>query len=170
MRVPAAALVALLPAALVALLPAGCAHPLPAAPVRRAALRANGVSVRVEVRNDGDGYLLEARFSPDRAGFHLYSVDLPDGGIDGLGFPTRIRVRGGLAATGRAVADAPLRTFRPAGLGVDLPVYPDGPVSIRMPVRSTAGPAEAVLTYAACSATQCLPPVVDRVVTLDATG
>lgn len=52
-------------------------------------------------------------------------------------------------------------------LHVNLPVYPDGPVTVTVPVRKTRdGRAEVIVTYAACSATTCLPPVRNRLITL----
>jgi hypothetical protein len=50
-------------------------------------------------------------------------------------------------------------------LGVDLPVYPDGAVTLTLPVVVSGTPVEAVIGYAACSATRCLFPVTDKTVT-----
>src|SRR5205823_3886051 len=112
-----------------------------------------------------------ARFTPDRPGFHLYSIDLPADGIEGLGRPTRVAVTGGLSASGRQHADKPLQILRLAGIdNVDLPVYPDGPVTVTLPVHHTVASATTLLSYAACSATEgCLLPVADRAVPITLT-
>ncbi|MEU2632026.1 hypothetical protein [Kitasatospora sp. NPDC007106] len=151
------------------LLPLGCAGPgrTEAAPSGRY----TGGGVTVELRLDAAGAsprLLRATFTPQEPGFHLYSVDLPDGGVSGLGIPTRLGLNGSLAAAGAPTADRPLLTVSPSGLGVALPVYPDGPVTLTVPVRGTGtGPAGAVISYGACSAQRCLVPVVRQVVPLD---
>ncbi|MEV6209932.1 hypothetical protein [Kitasatospora sp. NPDC051914] len=88
--------------------------------------------------------------------------------MSGLGIPTRLGLRGSLAAAGTPKADRPLRTVSPSGLGVALPVYPDGPVTLTVPVRSTGtGRAGAVISCGACSAQRCLVPVTDQPVPLD---
>ncbi|MER7673274.1 hypothetical protein ABTY61_33105 [Kitasatospora sp. NPDC096128] len=159
-------------AALLVLGPAGCAaDPAPAAD-RAATYRGGGVTVAVRLSTADDGRRqLSATFTPDEAGFHLYSVDLPAEGIDGLGLPTRLAVRGGLIPDGTARADRPLRTVSPLGLGVDLPVYPDGAVTVTLPVRRAAtGPSEAVVSFGACSEQRCLIPVTDQAVPLGTVG
>ena len=52
-------------------------------------------------------------------------------------------------------------------IGVTLPVYPDGPVTLTEPVRLTNPPGAArsatvLISYAACSHTVCLQPVVNQ--------
>jgi hypothetical protein len=72
----------------------------------------------------------------------------------------------------RILRSVGLPTLRPADsiagadLGVDLPVYPDGPVTLTLPVTASGHTVEAVIGYAACSATQCLLPVAGRTVAL----
>jgi hypothetical protein len=149
---------------------AGCtASAPPTGTAHTASFTAAGVSVtvRVEVRDDGSRLLAELR--PERNGFHLYSLGLPDGGIDGIGIPTRIRTDGGLRATGPATTDAKARVLRPAGIDVALPVYEDDPVTLELPVRRVEGTdsARVFLTYGACSESAgCLPPVREHPVML----
>ncbi len=112
------------------------------------------------------GASLTATYRPDRARFHLYSAAMPPDGVDGLGRPTVLAAGHGLVATGPAVADRTPTTLHEAALGVDLPVYPDGPVTLTLPVTYSGTPVEAVIGYAACSLTQCLMPVIDQAVTL----
>lgn len=147
------------------LLAGGCARsaqPSPAAE-RSGRLEAGGVTVEA-VLTDGQ---VRATFRPKRPGFHLYSLDLPPDGVQGLGIPTVVAVRGRLDAAGAPSADKPVNELRIEELNVTLPVYPDGPVTVTLPIRSTGdGPAEVVVTYGACSASTCLPPVRERVIAL----
>lgn len=130
-------------------------------------LEAGGVTVAVVLAGGPDGAQVRATFRPQRPGFHLYSIDLPADGVKGLGIPTVVAVRGSLAAAGEASADAPVNDLRYEELDVSLPVYPDGPVTVTLPVRSTGeGPAEVLVTFGACSPTTCLPPVRERPIVL----
>ncbi|MFF3562057.1 hypothetical protein ACFYXS_18620 [Streptomyces sp. NPDC002574] len=128
-----------------------------------------GVAVTVRVES-GDGVLrVVADLRPERAGFHLYSLALPDGGVGGIGIPTRIRAEGALRPTGPAATDARERVLSPEGLGVRLPVYQDGEVTLELPVRRVADAhgARVFLTYGACSEHDgCLAPVRDRAVSV----
>lgn len=141
-----------------ALLLAACTHTT-SKPVA-ARFVANGVEVTIAVCPAA----VRATYRPLRPGFHLYSVDLPPNGIEGLGIPTRLEVRNGMAATGPLSADKPVRLLRLQALNVQLPVYPDGPVTVTLPVRRTSGAAEIAITYGACSASTCLAPVIGKVV------
>lgn len=129
-----------------------------------------GVTVTVTLEPAGSDRTarLSATFRPDLPGFHLYSTDLPEGGVDGLGVPTRLQPGTGMRAAGPVAADRPVYTLRPAGLAAALPVYPDGPVTLSLLVRAPVQtPAEVELTYAACSVDSCLYPVISTPVTLN---
>jgi len=147
-------------AVLLLTLPTACARPAPAD--LDGGYAANGVTVKITVRAGR----LCAAFAPDAAGFHLYSADLPPTGVDGLGFPTVLAAGRGLRTTGHLAADKPVTPLRPAGLDVELPVYPDGPVTLCIAVQATSGSPTAVIGYAACSATTCLMPVTGQPVDL----
>lgn len=129
---------------------------------------AQGVAVAVTlVPLSGGQHSLQVTFSPRQAGFHIYSIDLPAHGVDGLGIPTRLSVRGDLTAVGMPTANRATRLLRPAGLPTEIPVYPDGPVTFTVPVRQTgAHQAEVMVSYGACSETTCLVPVSDEVIHL----
>lgn len=128
--------------------------------------------MRVSVTGQGSaGLRLKVLLVPLSRGFHLYSLSLPDGGEQGLGIPTRLSVRGALEATGAATAEEPTQLLDIAVLGVKLPVYPDGPVTLDLPVRhadaggAAAGTvAQVVVSYGACSSAACLAPVIDEVI------
>jgi hypothetical protein len=113
--------------------------------------------------HDGKGFLT-AKFTPQDAGFRLYSVDLPEQGVDGVGRPTKIDREGALTATGRPSASTQVRQARLPESEQPVPVYPDGPVTLTVPVRATeTGDAVARFTYAACSETAgCNLPVEKR--------
>jgi hypothetical protein len=147
----------------------------PHAGAARRTLSRNGVTVTVTFAPAPDagpapgagpatGQLI-ATFRPERAGFHLYSKDLPTAGIAGVGYPTRARPTTALAATGPAEASVDPIPLEVQAIGVTLPVYPDGPVTLTQPVRRVsraAGTSTVLVSYAACSNTLCLPPVVDQ--------
>ncbi|MFI0353231.1 hypothetical protein [Actinomadura sp. 9N407] len=107
--------------------------------------------------------LVKVTFRPARPGFHIYSLDLPP---DGIGIPTRVNVRAGLQATGPPTANKKERRLHLSLLDAQLSVYPDGPVTISLPVRGKGPAAKIVVSYGACSRTVCLQPVIDRVTTV----
>lgn len=120
-----------------------------------------GVSVTIGVKDrSSTRATLVATFTPDRPGFHLYSVDMPATGINGVGRPISMVAQGALTSSGPLTAETRATTLTLAGTGLTLPVYPDGPVTVDLPV-TIAGRSEATLLvgYAACSKTTCLPPV-----------
>jgi thiol-disulfide isomerase/thioredoxin len=136
----------------------------------------HGVRVALTLDRDSQGEaFIAATFTPLAEGAHLYATDLPDGGIEGLGRPTRLAVRDSAAvrARGRAVADRASTLDRIEALDVSIPVYPPGPVTLRVPVAlAGGGPARLVVGYMACGNRGCLPPVSGRGVdvTLPAPG
>jgi hypothetical protein len=135
----------------------------------RPTLSRNGVTVTLSyvatpAAGPGTGRLV-ATFRPQQPGFHLYSKDLPPGGISGVGYPTRARPVNGLASTGTAEASVDPVPLEVQTIGLTLPVYPDGPVTLTEPVHrlsQAAGTSSILVSYAACSHTLCLPPVVDQ--------
>ncbi|OKI54434.1 hypothetical protein [Streptomyces sp. MJM1172] len=138
----------------------------------------NGVTVTLAVAGwkDAKG-TLTATFTPTEAGYHLYSADLPAEGVEGVGRPTSVTVAGGLSADGPASADAEVLRINLPGVESEVPVYPDGPVTLTLPVRAegeggaSAGTAKALISYASCNAEEgCNIPVLDRPVILNVTG
>jgi hypothetical protein len=120
--------------------------------VRRAVALLPGVEVTAAV----SAGVLRVTFRPD-AGFHLYSKDLPVGGVDGVGYATQVSLTTGLRATGPTKADREVESLRVEGVAGELPVYPAGPVTLTLPVDGTKG--TVTVGYAACSDRVCLPPV-----------
>jgi len=152
--------------------PAHAPTPTPTSTLSTATRTQAGVAVRVSVMGQGSaGWRLKVLLVPLSRGFHLYSLSLPNGGEQGLGIPTRLSVRGALEATGAATAQEPTRLLDIAVLGVKLPVYPDGPVTLDLPVRDAAAAAsgdgavaQVVVSYGACSSATCLAPVIGEVI------
>ncbi|MEV8531557.1 hypothetical protein [Streptomyces sp. NPDC051211] len=143
-----------------------------AADAPSASFTANGVAVTLRVTAwDGRHGTLTADFVPQEPGFHLYSVDLPPEGIDGIGRPTSVAVLGSLRAHGKLTADAPVRRIPSPGTEETLPVYPDGPVTTTLPLTADGpGPASVSVGYALCNATEgCMLPVDDHRVPLTVT-
>ena len=133
-----------------------------------AQLESHGVRVHITYKSGA----LTATFTPTQAGFHLYSKDLPEGGINGLGFPTRMQAARGITFSGPATANLAPISLNIQSLGVTLPVYPDGPVTITVPTQLAAAQpgaaqtATVLVSFAACSSSLCLPPVVNQAVTV----
>src|SRR5262249_38125919 len=127
-----------------------------------------GVQVSLTLDRDRMGGLwLAGRFAPVNADTHLYSLSLPSDGIQGLGRPTRLALDpdSPLRVTGRAVADRPVISDTLEGVGTVLPIYPAGPVTLRVPVvraAKTSTRGAVLVSYMACGARGCLPPVTDR--------
>ncbi|MGP3690524.1 hypothetical protein ACTVZO_38510 [Streptomyces sp. IBSNAI002] len=150
----------------------GCGQEKESQPEHAAAVaefKENGVTVKLSVSDwKASAGTLVATFTPDKPGYHLYSADLPADGIEGVGRPTEIRLGGTAAATGALQADADVRTISVPGVDSPVPVYPDGPVTTRLPIRATGpGEAEVVIGYASCSSTEgCTIPVSGRKVAL----
>jgi hypothetical protein len=127
-----------------------------------------GVTVTISIKDrTSSRATLVATLKPDRPGFHLYSVDLPADGINGVGRPITLMPRGTLAAAGPLTAEARTTTITLAGTDLTLPVYPDGPVTVDLPVTLAGhGEAAVLVGYAACSKSACLPPVSGHRVSL----
>jgi len=126
--------------------------------------------VRVEITFDHDVFglnWLSARFTPTETGFQLYGSNLAGGGIDGVGRPTRFELTspGGVRARGQAVESVDATPERVEILKQTFPMYPAGPVVMRIPVtrpEPSATPTEVSVTYMACGPKGCLPPVEDK--------
>lgn len=126
----------------------------------------NYVDVSIYVKHDFEGeYFLAATFTPPE-GYHLYSKDIPITGIDGLGRPTLLELTSNSTtkATGTLIesANAVVPDFGPR----ELLVYPAGAITLSLPVELPPGDDwiedELQVTFMACSASQCKPPVVAK--------
>lgn len=127
------------------------------------------VEVRIDVIKRLDGQLsLSGTFTPTREQFYLYSKDLPKDGLNGLGRPTLLEVvkSDSIKVTGPLEANQPVQNVRVDILDLSFPVYPVGPVTLSLPFEFTGKDSSASLevniTYMACSDRTCLPPVIDK--------
>jgi hypothetical protein len=112
------------------------------------------------VTDSSSSTMLRVTIAPLSPGYHIYSLVLPTGGVDGLGVPTRIDVAGAFTTIGQPTTTSTTQYLRIAGLDVALPVYPDGPVTIAVPVaRRGYGLTEAIASYGLCSDSRCMMPV-----------
>jgi thioredoxin 1 len=108
---------------------------------------------------------IAAAFVPERSDAHLYAKELPAHGVDGLGRPTQLSVvsSSGVRVIGDPVADRRVRADVIEELHLSLPVYPNGPVTLRLPVTLERGArAELSVSYMACGGIGCQPPVSDK--------
>ena len=135
----------------------------------------NSVEVIVKLQRAADGQVsLTATFTPVEAGFHLYSKDMPRYGLGGLGRPTLLELgeNSKMQALGALLesARAGISSADPSGVLI----YPDGPVTLTLPVRLPPGSnwaaEEISLTYMACSANGCKAPVQGKVVAIKVPG
>lgn len=111
---------------------------------------------------------LRVTITPLSPGYHIYSLALPPSGVDGLGVPTHIGVQGAFTAVSQPTASATTEYVRIAALGVALPVYPDGPVTLAIRVaRHGYGLTRVSASYGLCSDTRCMLPVEGLDFTLD---
>jgi len=138
-----------------------------------ASFTARDVAVEVTLERDGAGKRwLASRFTPTRAGYHLYGKELPKAGIRGIGRPTLLEIvsASGLAPSGALQADRATGNLVEPLLGLTFPVYPAGPVTLRRPVtfaRPGAATAELSVTYMACTEGTCLAPAIDKRFTVE---
>lgn len=127
-----------------------------------------GVAVEVMVEKDQTGQTwLAGTFTPTKPRFHLYSKDLPRTGISGVGRPTLLAViaPADLRPLGSLQADQPVQELYFDILQQSFPVYPDGAVTVRLPIEKPARSPisiELAITYMACSDTTCLAPVENK--------
>lgn len=126
------------------------------------------VAVEIALERDRSGKTwLVGTYTPSRAGFHLYGKDLPKAGIHGVARPTLLELVSStsIRPAGPLIADRPTIDLHVAALGSTFPVYPEGAVTLRLPVTLTprdAATAELSVTYMSCSDRTCLAPVIDR--------
>jgi len=124
------------------------------------------VEIALEREPSGKTWLV-GTYTPARATFHLYGKDLPKAGIHGVARPTLLELvrSAAIRPAGPLVADQPTMDLHVAALGLTFPVYPEGAVTLRLPVTvalQDSATAEVSVTYMACSDRTCLAPVIDK--------
>jgi hypothetical protein len=152
---------------------AGCGTTVPAGVSESFPESHVALAVRFEPSSDVAGTLV-ATFTPDGEGIHLYGAELPRGGIDGAGLPTLVEVLDAAwRTTGPLVASVDAEAVALAGFDEPFPIYPDGPVTLRLPVeRASSGGAASIaasVTFMACTSSgACYLPVRDHPVDIPA--
>jgi thiol:disulfide interchange protein len=126
------------------------------------------VTLTLERGATPDTAVLVGRFVPNPIDdpLHLYGKDL----VGPPGQATRLALKAGQAAT----EAGPLTDDVQAAVKNDALVYPDGPVTLRLPIRLPAGtpgtmvPTEVLVSFMACTDKVCpFPPVKNAVMKLD---
>ena len=134
---------------------------------RLAELSTNGVRVVIFMEADSQGQpLLRATFTPIDRGFHVYSKDLDPKTTGGVGLATRLELlpHVSVRSAGQLFADIASQSHPVKELGTSVEIYPDGPVTLRLPIRiveaTTNLTAQVAVSYMACKTDGvCLPPV-----------
>jgi hypothetical protein len=148
--------------------------PAPRIPLALTSFTENYVDVSITLERDSNGVaFLSATFTPAE-GHHLYSKDIPVNGLEGLGRPTLLGLteESQMTALGDLIESAQAQEpdFEPK----ELLVYPAGPVTLRLPIQLPPGndwiDDEVEITYMACSAYQCKPPVEGKIVSVRIPG
>lgn len=135
----------------------------------------SSVEVIIKLHHGFDGQVfLSATFTPLEAGYHLYSKDMPRYGVSGLGRPTLLELgeQSNMQALGKltdSVGASPSMAD-PSGVLI----YPDGPVTLTTAINLPAGSdwfdEQVNLTYMACSAIACKPPVQGKAIVVKVLG
>jgi hypothetical protein len=134
----------------------------------------HGVHVDIALEQDANGrFLLASTYTPVDAHMHLYSIDLPRDGLNGAGRPTLVELpaQSGVHSIGQLTADKPVILDPFPTLNTVFPIYPDGSVTLRLPIaletHDTQLDMTVHVTYMACSSAGfCLAPVENKPIKL----
>lgn len=143
-------------------------------PLALASFTENYVGVSISLQRDPAGNaVLSATFTPSD-GHHLYSKDIPINGLDGLGRPTLLELTENSQITALGGLIESTQAQEPDFEPKELLVYPEGPVTLSLPIELPPGSDwiddEIEVTYMACSAYQCKPPVEGKIVAVRIPG
>ncbi len=141
---------------------------------RLAEFSSNGVRVAVFMESDSHGQsLLRATFTPIDQGFQLYSKDLDLQMTGGVGLATRFELlpESSVTVAGQPFTDVAPYSHRVPELNTTVEIYPDGPVSLRLPIQlvgaATNITAQVSVSYMACQTNgKCLLPVERQVLNI----
>ena len=121
----------------------------------------------------GEGYILSATFTPPD-GYHLYSKDIPLNGVEGLGRPTLLELTEYSQLHALGVLTESVKTMEPNFEPKELLVYPSGAVTLSLPIELPSGDTwlddTVKVTFMACSASTCKPPVTGKIVPIRVPG
>lgn len=138
-------------------------------PLELARSTENSVEVTIMLIRDEDGQVfISATFTPVENKLHLYSKDIPQSGIDGLGRPALLEIPkdSAIKADGELIESAPAQS--PLSGPQDLLIYPAGAITLRLPIILPAGKGwfndRVIVTYMACTEYNCRPPVEGKII------
>ena len=142
--------------------------PVPSESISLASFTENYVDVSLYLKHDPAGNtFLSGTFTPPD-GYHLYSKDIPITGVNGLGRPTLLELAEESEIKSLGKLTETVEAHEPDFDPKELLVYPAGAVSLSLPIKLPPGnhwiDDELKITYMACSASQCKPPVVGKIV------
>jgi hypothetical protein len=135
----------------------------------------NGVSVAVSLQRAANGDVsIAASFTPLEAEYHFYSKDMPRNGIGGVGRPTLLELNPNAKMQAAGALTESIASKMHVTYPNALPVYPDGPVTLTLPIHLPDGynwvEDEIVLTYMACSDNLCQAPVIAKTISVKIPG
>jgi hypothetical protein len=130
----------------------------------------NDVEVTLSLKQDANGNsVLSATFLPPK-GYHLYSKDIPISGVDGLGRPTLLELTAESLMQATGILGESVKPEKPDFEPKELLVYPAGAITLSLPVKLPPGEDwvedDLSITYMACSASACKPPVVGKIISV----
>jgi hypothetical protein len=133
-----------------------------------------GVHVEIVLDEDSLGHMwLAGVYTPIEPDSYLYSAHMPAAGIQGLGRPTVLAVvpPSEVKVLGPVVPNLKPHEDRVESLNLTLPVYPPGPVTLRLPIEIPGVGSSARVTlavgYMACGPRGCMPPVEGKRVSVN---
>lgn len=134
----------------------------------------NDVHVSIHLEQNAEGNrILSTTFTPPE-GYHLYSKDIPITGINGLGRPTLMELTSSSLMKASGALFESIKAEVPEFEPRELLVYPLGAVTLSMAVELPPGQDwiedQVKVTFMACSATLCKPPVVGKFVPVRVPG
>ncbi|MBA3468083.1 MAG: hypothetical protein H0T53_00430 [Herpetosiphonaceae bacterium] len=154
----------------------GTASPAPSQPpftlwLHLADATERNVTVSLDLERDSGGNpILAATYTPTKPGFHLYSIDLPLEGASGLGRPTQLELAAQTLLSPRGPVSTDAVAFPDESISVSQPllIYPEGPVTLRLPITLPASATplseRVTVSYMTCNTVQglCMPPVIGK--------
>jgi hypothetical protein len=133
-----------------------------------------GVRVEIVLDEDSLGHMwLAGVYTPTDPDSYLYSAHMPAAGIQGLGRPTLLAVipPSQVKVLGPVFANQKPHEDRVESLNLTLPVYPAGPVTLRLPIEMPGVGSTSRVTvavgYMACGPKGCMPPVERKRLTVN---
>ncbi len=152
-----------------ALLLSACVSSQVKLPLPLTSFSENFVNVSIALEQTATGqFFLAATFTPIQDNLHLYSKDLPFEGQDGLGRPTLLELGPGSALLAAGELTADVEPVIDPNDSFGLPLYPAGPVTLRLPVSLPEGDGwlddQVSVTFMACTGLACRAPVIRKII------